>query len=284
MALVRKILETTIASGGTTATFTDSDIPNSLIRVYATDSNIYPQTVSLTGTTLTVTYEAVSSSLGVAVEIVKQGLTINDTLTSTATDEALSANQGKALKDIIDNLGVPALTELSDVDFVSLADGDTIVYDSINEKFVNQSMPSIPSNITDLNDVVITSPVNGQVLTYYNGDIINSTATGGVSYSETEQNTGIKWYDNKDIYLKVFTGTISSSPTTIGVTTSLGIDTIIKAEGFVVSSNGYKMLVPSYVNSTNATGIYTDASGNIRLYNLGSYNNYYIALYYTKTS
>jgi len=32
-------------------------------------------------------------------------VTINDTLTSTSTTEALSANQGKALKDLIDGLG-----------------------------------------------------------------------------------------------------------------------------------------------------------------------------------
>lgn len=163
--VVRKILETTIASGGTTATFTDSDIPNSLIRVYSTDSNIYPQTVSLTGNTLTVNYEAVSSSLGVAVEIVKQGLTINDTLTSTATDEALSANQGRALKDIIDNLGDPALTDLSDVEITSLTDGDIIQYDSDTSKFINTPL-TISTNLIDLDDVDITSIQDGQVLAW----------------------------------------------------------------------------------------------------------------------
>ena len=54
---VTKILETTILSGRNTAIFTDADIPNSLIRVYATNSNIYPQSVVLSGNTLTITYE-----------------------------------------------------------------------------------------------------------------------------------------------------------------------------------------------------------------------------------
>ena len=40
------------------------------------------------------------------------------------------------LKDTIDGLTAPALTDLTDVEFVSLTDGDIIVYDSVNEKFV----------------------------------------------------------------------------------------------------------------------------------------------------
>lgn len=140
MVRVTKILETTISSGGTTATFTDADIPNSLIRVYSTDSNIYPQTMSLSGNTLTVTYEAVSSTLGVALEIVKQGLDIVDDLISTDVNKALSANQGKILKDTIDNMTlVTSLSELTDVTLTEPSNGQFIVYN--NGYWVNVTIP-----------------------------------------------------------------------------------------------------------------------------------------------
>ena len=57
MATITKILETTIAAGGTTATFTDAEIPNSLLRIHSTDPNIYPLMQTLSGNTVTVTYE-----------------------------------------------------------------------------------------------------------------------------------------------------------------------------------------------------------------------------------
>lgn len=151
MSLVRKILEATIPSGGSSATFTDSDIPNSLIRVYSTNSNIYPQNISLAGNTLTVTYEAVTSALGVAVELVKQGLEIDDNLTSDNTDHALSAKQGKVLKGLID--AIPAgITELDDVDITDLEDGQILAWDADAEKFVN-----VDQSGSDEGDIYSTS-------------------------------------------------------------------------------------------------------------------------------
>lgn len=139
MSLVRKILEATIPSGGSSATFTDSDIPNSLIRVYSTNGNIYPQNISLAGTTLTVTYEQVTSALGVAVELVKQGLEIDDNLTSDNTDHALSAKQGKVLKGLIDAIpaGITELSELDDVDITDLEDGQVLAWSDSDQKFIN---------------------------------------------------------------------------------------------------------------------------------------------------
>lgn len=172
MALVRKILEATIPSGGSSATFTDSDIPNSLIRVYSTNSNIYPQNISLAGTTLTVTYEQVTSALGVAVELVKQGLEIDDNLTSDNTDHALSAKQGKALKTLIDNITVPdEITDLSDVNVTDIEDGQVLAWDGVSEKFVNVDQSG--------------------------GDV--------TEYVTTETLIG-KWIDGKNLYRQIFTG------------------------------------------------------------------------------
>lgn len=281
MTRVTKILETTISTGGTTATFTDSDIPNSLIRVYSTDSNIYPQTMSLSGNTLTVTYEAVTSTLGVALELVKQGLVINDTLTSTATDEALSANQGKALKDIIDNLGVPALTDLTDVDFVSLADGDIIVYDSINEKFVNQTMPSIPSDITDLDDVNITSIQDGQVLAWNDTaqKFINVNQSGDSSdnYSTTETAIG-KWIDNTTIYRCVFDLTsdvnVSNNAWYASGINIANLSKIFRCFGVNSSGTYYELMAYHTSGAVNLLACRDGAVANVR----------YICIDYNKTS
>ena len=164
MALVRKILEATIPSGGSSATFTDSDIPNSLIRVYSTNSNIYPQNISLTGNTLTVTYEVVSSALGVAVELVKQGLEIDDNLTSENTDHALSAKQGKVLKGLIDGLDIPDnISDLQDVDITDIEDGQVLAWDETAEKFVNVDQSGGSSNDYSTSETIVGT-YNGKPL------------------------------------------------------------------------------------------------------------------------
>ena len=188
MALVRKILEATIPSGGSSATFTDSDIPNSLIRVYSTNSNIYPQNISLTGNTLTVTYEVVSSALGVAVELVKQGLEIDDNLTSDNTDHALSAKQGKVLKGLIDGLNIPDnISELQDVDITDIEDGQVLAWDETAEKFVNVDQSGGSSN----------------------------------NYSITE--TVVGTYDGKPLYRKMFTTPISTNNLLYGIIYNTGV-------------------------------------------------------------
>ena len=141
--VVRKILETTLSSGQTSVIFTDSDIPNSLLRVYTTKSDLFPLTQVLSGTSLTVTYEAQDTNIGVALEIVKQGLDIVDNLTSSDVDKALSAKQGKVLKDALDTIEVPDnITDLDDVEVNDIEDGQVLAWDEITEKFVNVDQSS----------------------------------------------------------------------------------------------------------------------------------------------
>lgn len=129
--VIRKILETTLIAGATTVTFTDADIPNSLLRTYCSNDDLYPVSRTLTGTTLTITYEAQSSNVGVALEIVKAGLEVIDNLTSTDANNALSAKQGKELKTLIDNVSlVTSLSELTDVTLTSPTDGQFLIYDN----------------------------------------------------------------------------------------------------------------------------------------------------------
>lgn len=159
MALVSKILESTLTAGSTTVTFTDSDIPNSLIRVFSSNSDIIPESRILSGNTLTVTYAPQSNNIDVAVEIVKQGLDIVDNVLSEDTDKALSAKQGyllsaaigdvsdglSTLAETVNNLDIPDnITDLNDVDVSSIQDGQVLAWDAIAEKFknVNQGQTS----------------------------------------------------------------------------------------------------------------------------------------------
>lgn len=180
MALVRKILETTLTAESTSVVFTDSDIPNSLLRVYTTKSDLFPLSQTISGNKLTVNYEAQTSNVGVALEIVKQGLTINDTLTSDATDQALSAKQGKTLKTLIDGITVPGeLTDLSDVDVTNIQDGQVLAWSDNDQKFINVNQSGGTSSLDDLSDVIITSAVDDQCLVYDNGDWVNKTVLSG---------------------------------------------------------------------------------------------------------
>lgn len=172
MALVSKILETTLTAGSTSVTFTDSDIPNSLIRVFSSDSNIIPESRILSGNTLTVTYAPQTSNIGVALEIVKQGLDIVNNLIDGGTDKALSAEQGHLLKNDIDgvaedlstltetvnDLDIPDnITDLDDVNVTSIQDGQVLAWDEDTGKFVNVSQSSSNFVGIDTSTVIYSS-------------------------------------------------------------------------------------------------------------------------------
>lgn len=180
MALVSKILESTLTAGSTTVTFTDSDIPNSLIRVFSSNSDIIPESRTLSGNTLTVTYAPQSNNIDVAVEIVKQGLDIVDNVLSEDTDKALSAKQGYLLSAAIGDVsdGLSALTE------------------TVNNL-------DIPDNITDLDDVTISNIQSGQVLAWDGTKFINVNQSGGGSESYSTEEQVIGTFLNETLYRKV---------------------------------------------------------------------------------
>lgn len=66
------------------------------------------------------------------------------------------------------------------------------------------------SSLEELDDVNISTPINGQVLSYdsTNDKWINTTPSGGGgswNYSTTKVDTGQKWIDGRTIYCKVYT-------------------------------------------------------------------------------
>lgn len=217
--VVRKILEATLTAGNTSVSFTDTDIPNSLIRVYTSNADIIPVSRTLSGNTLTVTFEAQLNNIGVALEIVKAGLDIVDALNSTDADNALSAKQGKLLNDAIG-------TNTSNL---------AILADAVNNL-------DIPDNISDLDDVSISDIQSGQVLAW--DEItekfvnVNQSSANLTVYSTTPQLVG-KWIDNTDIYLKVEPVTsvdlAANNWTSTGVSAS-GITNILSARLIIPGS------------------------------------------------
>lgn len=91
------------------------------------------------------------------------GVTIIDGLDSVATDCASSANQGRILKELIDNTagGVTALAKLTDVSLSSLTNGQILKYDAVLKKWVNDTLDNTkvtwtniegkPADLTDTN-------------------------------------------------------------------------------------------------------------------------------------
>lgn len=163
--LVSKILETTLTAGQTSVTFTDSDIPNSLIRIYSNDTSLMYTAATLTGTSLTITYEAQTSNKNIAVELVKAGVDIVDNVTTNDATKALSAKQGKVLKDAIDGIDLSAsnitydnvetgmtATDVQDaIDevFTSVSNGKELIADAITDKGVTTSATDSFSTMAD---------------------------------------------------------------------------------------------------------------------------------------
>lgn len=230
MALVSKILESTLTAGATTVTFTDSDLPNSLIRVFSTNANIYPSQISLSGTTLTVRYEEQSTSIGVAVEMIKSGLTVYDDLDSTSSEYALSAAQGKALNDDIGSLASSTSEAFSDA------------YDYIGSM-----------EISDLSDVDFDSPSQGQVLGFDEDlGITNLPAPSAMdNYSTTEHVVGT-WVDDSPVYEKTFNfGALPNATTKTLAHNITNLNYVISANGFTINTGtGNRFPVP-FVNDSN---------------------------------
>ena len=273
--VVLKVLEGTLAVGATSITFTDSDIPNSIIGLSATKDGLYPSEQTVSGNVLTITYEAQTSAVGIAVYLIKNGLQVIDSLDSTDTGNALSANQGKALKDLIDALSVPDLSDLPDVDISSLTDGQFLMYDDTAGKWVNAT-PELVTSLEELTDVDITTPASGDVLMYDGTEWINSTvSSGGLNYSTTEQAIGT-WM-NKTLYSKIVdlgaNVNISNNNWYANITTISDIDFIVSCFGIYSTGSFYPLMAYHSEDNINVLACRYSGDASIR----------YLVLQYTKT-
>ena len=255
---ITKILEATLVAGQSVVTFTDAEIPNSILRVYPSDSDLIYESISLVSTTLTVTYPVQTANKSIALEIIKAGLDVIDNLTSTDTDNALSAKQGKTLNDAIvlvsgnldtltetvNNLDIPeSITDLSDVNVTSIEDGQVLAWDDVSQKFVN----------------------------------VNQSGDSSDDYSTSETVLG-KWIDNATIYRCVFDLTTDTNiSSTSWHASGINIANLSKITScFGVNSSGtyYPLMAYHSSGAINLLACRDGANANVR----------YICIEYTKTS
>ncbi len=129
----------------------------------------------------------------------------------------------------------------------------------------------------------VTSADNGKLLGVVNGKWNKMDApSGGVDYSTTEQNTGRKWIDGKDIYQKTYAIDITSSQTGTVLISDydyiVNIDAVLNNEFFAfpiftLSSSSY--LVAFVDKETNLLTVMRDNDSK----HVGIA---YVTMYYTK--
>jgi len=88
--------------------------------------------------------------------------------------------------DLINKPTIPAdLDDLSDVTLTSPANGQTLVYDSTSEQFVNATPPSGVTTLAALTDVSLTTPASGNSLVFDGTEWANDTlAASDIPYSQ----------------------------------------------------------------------------------------------------
>ena len=256
--VVRKILEATLVAGSTSVTFTDTDIPNSLLRVYCSRSALFPISQTLSGNSVTVNYKAQDSNIGVALEIVKSGLDIVDDLVTDDSTKALSANQGYVLKGLIDGIVIPTvpenITDLDDVDVTNITAGQVLAWDAISQKFVN----------------------------------VDQSGSSSIDYSTTEHIIGT-WCDGSTLYEKTFIITNNLPPAggwgSIDIS-SLNLAHLVKIDGFTTWANGFSMALNTCVDPVIYSGFYlqdNDTIGTHFVYGSSTLVKVEMTLQYTKS-
>lgn len=111
---------------------------------------------------------------------------------------------------------------------------------------------------SDLPDVTVAN--NGMVLGVVKGEWDKMEIPKQIiDYSTTEQNTGRKWIDGKDIYQKTLIIEEASYSTSMTITHNIGMDRVISYDGFWETNSGADVHpLPAITNSTNyACSIFT---------------------------
>lgn len=108
----------------------------------------------------------------------------------------------------------------------------------------------------------------------------------GLNLSATEHEIG-KWLDGRPIYERTITGEITPSGASYSVDVldlaTLGAEILVTCFGSIKNTgDGYSMLTNGYVNSGNATGFYLTSDGTLKLYIMGTYNEYTLHVFYVK--
>lgn len=129
---------------------------------------------------------------------------------------------------------------------------------------------------------------------YYNGHLQStkgggSSGGGGLDYSTTEQNTGLKWIDGKPIYQKTLQFVANDTLVNIA---DLSIDNVVDYKGLWRSTNNapYPLDTLALWGSQTSNSYFSrlvfsdDISGVKVMVNGWTFASGFITLYYTKTT
>lgn len=112
--------------------------------------------------------------------------------------------------------------------------------------------------------------------------------SGFMRYTQAENDTGMRWYDGKPIYCRVFTGSTltNSAGTTVG--TISGVDALVRIDGYIRRAADGDMFPASfayYNNPQQTLGVKLGVNGEVVVYKGDAWNadGYEIAVLYTKT-
>ena len=114
-------------------------------------------------------------------------------------------------------------------------------------------------------------------------------SVGGYDYSTTEQKTGQKWIDGKDIYVKsIDIGALPNATSKSVDITALNIDIIIDKKGIAYNTDKTSQFVLPHLSLAAASSIALDANRSVVAVSTGvdrtSINNCYVTLFYTKAT
>lgn len=123
--------------------------------------------------------------------------------------------------------GSTTLAELTDTDITTPSNGQVLTYDGTSEKWENAAIPA--QSVDGLSDTNITTPTEGQVLTYDNTSSkwVNATPEtgGGVIYPPADTEIEIGTWNGQTLYRRAYYG-LNVTGSSSGDTFDLGITII----------------------------------------------------------
>lgn len=108
-----------------------------------------------------------------------------------------------------------------------------------------------------------------------------------MTYSTQETDTGMRWYNGKAIYCRVFTGTSLTNNGGTNVGTITGINALVAVQGYALADTGARFPVnfAYHNNPQQMLSVNVQASGAVRVFKGDAWTaqSYEIAILYTKT-
>lgn len=139
---------------------------------------------------------------------------------------------------------------------------------------------AIPSQLPS-----VTGADNGNVLGVVEGAWAKMAApSGGLDYSTSEQDTGLKWVDGKTIYQKSYTGTTNANPFTIDNAFTHNLIAITGSMSYELNSVLHQFTIPGYPSENNPLVFVPFIAGTDFIIKGSSGLNYNITVYYTKNT